>query len=92
MSILPSVTCPVCGQPAMSLLRRFSMGPMIPEECKSCARPLGVRLREWLLVSIPMFTAVIALILIFPEALLAVAAGGFAAGALLTRFVPLAPR
>jgi prepilin signal peptidase PulO-like enzyme (type II secretory pathway) len=35
-------TCPHCGQPGISALRKLALGPALPATCRSCGKKVGV--------------------------------------------------
>ena len=54
------LTCPHCGKPGISVLRKMFLGPAVRTACKTCGEKVGV---PWIsmLGSIPAFVAVAAI-------------------------------
>lgn len=50
--------CPHCGEPGISRMRKFWMGPAVPATCQACGRKVGV---SWwsMLAVIPMLVAIL---------------------------------
>jgi len=40
--VVPGVACPMCGQRACSDLRKFSLGPGKPVQCRECGARISV--------------------------------------------------
>jgi hypothetical protein len=87
------LTCPYCGQPAMSWVRKLALGPAVSVLCKSCGKKVSVHYSAMLAV-----TPFVASILVAPLT------GSFVFGACLVAIgivvmsawhmwlIPLAPR
>ena len=82
--------CPHCGRPAMSLLRKSSLGPGRVVKCQSCGKPIAT---HWIgiLAAFPAFVGGFAMMKSdsLPLGLAAVAAGILAMAMIQTFVVPL---
>lgn len=84
------VTCPSCGRPAMSLLRKAGLGPGRRIPCQQCGKPVTT---HWIgvLAAIPAFLG--GLVALKSESVLlggaAIAGGVLAMAVLQTFLVPL---
>ena len=36
------LTCPHCGKPGISAMRKMYLGPAVPATCKTCGKKVGV--------------------------------------------------
>lgn len=39
---MTTLTCPHCGKPGISMMRKLALGPAVPATCLSCKRKVGV--------------------------------------------------
>lgn len=87
------LTCPHCGKPGISMMRKLALGPAVPATCLSCKRKVGV---PWwsLLSGVPFVGAY----LVFASAdnpqigVVALVVGGAATLVIHGRYVPLEKR
>jgi hypothetical protein len=59
------LNCPHCGNPGISILRKFFLGPAAPATCGSCRKRVGVPYTA-VLAAIPFFAAMLATPLVEP--------------------------
>jgi hypothetical protein len=53
------LSCPHCGKPGISILRRMCLGPAVPATCNACGKKVGVPYTTMLAV-IPFVAAILA--------------------------------
>ncbi len=90
--MFPSLTCPVCGQPGMSMLRRIFLGPAISPRCRSCGVQIGVPLGRSALVTSAVLALFIFLLVLFSGNIFLTLIVIAIPAALSQRFVPLVPK
>ena len=84
-------TCPHCGQPGLSFLRRAFLGPLIPASCVSCGKSIAIPLGRSLIAIAPFVLAILASALVpsIELELLLWVIGAVAMLVLFYRWVPL---
>ena len=87
------LTCPHCGKPGISAMRKMYLGPAVPATCKTCGKKVGVPYIAMFAV-IPFAAAIVGSEFVEPFALKAALwVGGFVVMAFChMRWVPLEPR
>ena len=85
------LTCPHCGEPAVSVIRKTFMGPVLPAWCKACGREVKIPYIKGYLALIPGLAAITVAFLVEPDALkAAVFVGGWIVTAIIhVLWVPL---
>ena len=74
---MKGLTCPYCGQTAMSLARKMFLGRMTDVPCKSCGRKVGVNANSMIVAYVPFAVAFLGALSIGPlRYRIAVLAGG----------------
>ncbi len=76
------LTCPHCGKPGISAMRKLFLGPAVPATCKTCGKKVGVSYSS-IFAGIPVVAAIIVSGFVEPFAIKAVLwVGGFVVSAI----------